>query len=440
MTRDFESDDFGINRRTLLKGAATASAIGLVGVPAFSGNVVADHVDGHPGSEFPLYGIDHFSATNKLVQIDSADLVPGSGPITVASTALSENVDVNTLAAHPDGTLYSTDLNTNQAFSIDPDTGAVSHFGSSNSVLGGIAGSAIVMDGSSARWFGITHAGASPASTLFEIDLTDGSTTEKGELHTYVEDVPVPVVATHLGMGVNFLTNELWGVIGDPNDDTSSSVFKVVDAETGEVELTDQDALTGGRSVGAALGPCASVMYVVRKGNEFFGYDVDSNQEYSYGSLAYPEGNLDFDSLAVPYGFECEECVVCESGDLLAKYEFECVETDEELGECVDWDFLPEGETVSNISFASYESKDGEAYEPMSATFETEYCELYAVVKSGQEFEVQTLDGSDGSVTVETANDEKYAISFVQFFCTEQAAIDAGNAFPSNGKGKGKGA
>jgi hypothetical protein len=38
---------------------------------------------------------------------------------------------------------------------------------------------------------------------------------------------------------------------------------------------------------------------------------------------------------------------------------------------------------------------------------------------------------SEGEFTVRTANDEKYAISFVAFFCTEQAAQDFVHDFPS---------
>ena len=72
----------------------------------------------------------------------------------------------------------------------------------------------------------------------------------------------------------------------------------------------------------------------------------------------------------------------------------------------------------------------------MTVDFATDYCELYVLVKSGQEFEVQSFEDIDGGITVETANDGKYAISFVQFFCTEQAALDARDAFPSKGKGR----
>jgi hypothetical protein len=129
----------------------------------------------------------------------------------------------------------------------------------------------------------------------------------------------------------------------------------------------------------------------------------------------------------------CDECPPCESNDLLAKYEYE-YEVDEETGEVLVDTFEPEFETES-FSFLSYEGEEGE---PMSATFTTDYCSVWAVVKSGQEFEVQGFVDNDGTFTVGTANDEKYAISFVAFYCSEEAAQAAADAFPSNG-GRGRG-
>lgn len=129
----------------------------------------------------------------------------------------------------------------------------------------------------------------------------------------------------------------------------------------------------------------------------------------------------------------CDECVPCESDDLLAKYEYE-YGVDEETGEVLVDTFEPEFET-ENFSFVSYEGEQGE---PMSATFTTDYCSVWAVVKSGQEFEVQGFVDNDGTITVDTANDEKYAISFVAFFCNENAAEEFAESFPSRGRGGGR--
>ena len=134
----------------------------------------------------------------------------------------------------------------------------------------------------------------------------------------------------------------------------------------------------------------------------------------------------------------CEECVDCSVDGQLAKYEFACVETDPDTGECLAYDFVPEGDADDNVAYTpgSFESKEGEAFEPMTATFDTEYCDLYALVKSGRELDVQSIEGNDGSVTVETANGGKFAISFVAFYCTEDAAVEAMEAFPSRGAGR----
>jgi hypothetical protein len=133
----------------------------------------------------------------------------------------------------------------------------------------------------------------------------------------------------------------------------------------------------------------------------------------------------------------CDECADCSVDGRLAKYEFACVETDPDTGACLAYDFVPEGATDDGVAYAagSFTSKAGEAYEPMTVTFDTAYCDLYALVKSGQEFEVQSFEGTDGSVTVETANDDRFAISFVAFYCTEEAADEALASFPSRGRG-----
>jgi hypothetical protein len=135
----------------------------------------------------------------------------------------------------------------------------------------------------------------------------------------------------------------------------------------------------------------------------------------------------------------CEPtCEDCETDGRLAKYEFDCVDTDEE-GDCVAYDFVLEGGDGSLVSYepGSFESKDGESFEPVSATFGTEYCTLYAVVKAGREIEVQEVTAGNGSVTV--AYVAPYAISFVEFYCTEAEAQAAADAFPGGKGGRGKG-
>lgn len=75
-------------------------------------------------------------------------------------------------------------------------------------------------------------------------------------------------------------------------------------------------------------------------------------------------------------------------------------------------------------------SKHGEEDEPISVTFDTDYCTLWAVVKTGHDLDVQELAVEDAKVTV-TAPD-RFAINFVEFYCTEDAAQDAAENFPAN--------
>jgi len=133
-----------------------------------------------------------------------------------------------------------------------------------------------------------------------------------------------------------------------------------------------------------------------------------------------------------------DECLPCESNDLLAKYEFACVETDPETGDCLAYDFVVETGDDSLVSYepGSFESKDGEAFEPVSATFDTEYCSLWAVVKAGRGLEIQELVAEGGEVTATYL--DPHAISFVAFYCNEGAAQAAADAFPSNGGGRGR--
>jgi hypothetical protein len=235
----------------------------------------------------------------------------------------------------------------------------------------------------------------------------------------------------NVGMGVNFLTDELWSVFGAQSSGDKSDVVRV--SKDGTVETIGDGVLTDGRLVGAAFGPCANVLYVVRNGSELYGYDVSDNAEEVYGTMYYEaEGEryeVGVDNLAVPYGYTCYECEPCDEDGLLAKYEF----VEGEDGE--PGDFYLEKGSSDNVSYTpgDYANKEGETDEPTSATFGTEYCTVYAVVKTGQILDVQELNVEEGEVTAEAP--DKYAISFVAFFCTEEAADEFAADFPSNNNG-----
>lgn len=131
----------------------------------------------------------------------------------------------------------------------------------------------------------------------------------------------------------------------------------------------------------------------------------------------------------------CEEtCDPCEL-DGMVKYEYEVEYEDDEV---VFDGFVLDGEYDGGITYVSDEDKDGSMYDPMSATFNLGgLCDVWAVVKAGQEFAVtQVAANNDGNVTVDYV--APYAISFVAFFCTQEAADEYAENFPSRGRGGGR--
>lgn len=129
----------------------------------------------------------------------------------------------------------------------------------------------------------------------------------------------------------------------------------------------------------------------------------------------------------------CDECVLDES----VKYEY-VVEYDDEGNVTFDG-FVLDGEYDGGITYVSDEDKAGSMYDPMSATFNLGgLCDVWAVVKAGQEFAVtQVTADDDGNVTVDYV--APYAISFVAFFCTEADAQAYVDGFASGGRGGGRG-
>jgi hypothetical protein len=154
--------------------------------------------------------------------------------------------------------------------------------------------------------------------------------------------------------------------------------------------------------------------------------------------LSFGEGfdpNVAFDTLC----FVEEECAFCDEEGLLAKYEFACVEVDPDDEEgCVAYDFVLDGDANENISYTAGNFRADEDGEPSSMTVGTGYCSVWTVTKAGQDFLVAELTAEDGDVTV-TNEGSDHAISFVAFFCTEEAAVAFAENFPSNGKGGGNG-
>jgi hypothetical protein len=161
------------------------------------------------------------------------------------------------------------------------------------------------------------------------------------------------------------------------------------------------------------LGDVAGTVPVVLAGTYF-----NENRSKDLGSF---DGVTRFDPA------DC--CVECRSGEeLIVKYEWE------------GGKFVVEEGRDDNVSLVSVElDEDGE---PVKACFSTTYCDLVAVVKAANEYEVTEAD--DGEVCV-TAID-RYAISNVQFFCEEPDDYTVGNSGKreekdsngNNGNGRGR--
>lgn len=457
---------YRLNRRDVLKSAALAGAVGAFGLPAVGGSVAAAETT----TDFLLYAVEHNNQGNaagdeggqsdrpdRLLVIDSTDLSDGDLNTMIevdyfdlevrdADGKLLQDAKLNTatLAAgyradtsspvvlygiHRAGAAEAGgSASDSQAFMITvPDSGptaTVQLFGAQSAQLADIWASAIDMNGD---WYGLDQS----ENALYQISLDSGTEGEAAEVGALLEDEQA-VNPINIGMGVNFLTDELWSVFG-AKDSGKSDVVRV--GKDGTVETIGADVLTDGRLVGAAFGPCANVLYVVRNGSELYGYDVSDNSEEVYGTLYYDDGEgpveVGVDNLAVPYGYTCYECEPCDVDGLLAKYEF----VEGEDGE--DGDFELEkgrGDYVSYTEgdYVNKGDEDGEEEnEPISATFGTEFCNVYAVVKAGKDLTVQGLAVEEGEVTVTAPG--KYAISFVAFFCAEQAANEFAQKFPSKG-------
>ncbi|MEF8867813.1 MAG: hypothetical protein V5A60_12945 [Haloarculaceae archaeon] len=142
------------------------------------------------------------------------------------------------------------------------------------------------------------------------------------------------------------------------------------------------------------------------------------------GTYYNPDRSKDLGSLdgrAVFDPTECSTCLPCESADdLLVKYEW-----DEEEGE-----FFVEKGGDDGITLESIEL-DGDG-EPERACFRTTYCDLDAVVKASNEYEVTPVTDSEFCVD----GIDRHAISNVRFYCEAPEDLSVGNGGRSDERGK----
>lgn len=419
-----------IARRDVLKTVGLGIGLSAVGTTWMSRPVRA--ATGSVGEV--LYLVDNpnpFGGSTSVLY--SVELVNGSAPV-ANLTKLGELADTeftyvsSHIACTPDGsTIYA--VNEGQAFGPGIRLGAWDVDSGTFSDVGPISG----VDGN-AR---LTQAAISPDGKLYLIDVVND---KLYEIQDYASN---PSASSGLDVTVPL---EGGDIVFD-NEGTlycyslAPNKLLVIDPATGEVTeqlgeglqsftgLAIRDAgeglLVGSRNKSSSPNPNSVIELDPADGSvdTVYAMKLDGND------FAHTFGDMSVGPLA-------PVCVECTEDGLLAKYEYACVETDPETGECVAYDFVFEKGDDNLVSYAgSYEEMDGEAFEPESATFETEFCSVWQVVKAGQEFVVQELT-ADGGVVTATNGDSKYAISFVAFFCTEGAATHFAESFPSNGRGR----
>lgn len=373
-------DGWGIDRRGVLRGAAAAGAIGVFGLPAVSGSAAA-------------------ATSSMTVRSGTSTQVVGyrAGDESGTFPTATPNEPADLTWVHPSWSGTSHDF--------DTDTRWIWHCDESSSTDQTVAD---VYDSTSTDptyYVKEPRAGdVAEFKTTFNIpgapSAGDLYITADNGYEVWINGTPVGSRGVFDVDGTDWEDSDLTNQYIDPQADTWDTV------ETFNVA----SLLTTGSNTLTVFG---------------------GNAQYSTDSPTVNPGGVIYE-----LDIEYETCTEC-SGDLLEKYEFACTEMDDD--ECVAWDFVLESGDDPDISYTpgSFTSKEGEDYEPMAATFETSYCDLYVLVKSGQDLEVQSFEDIDGSFTVETANDGKYAISFVAIYCDEQDALDAHDAWESRGGGPG---
>jgi hypothetical protein len=418
MNEDNFEQGWEMNRRNVLRTVGVMGAVGTFGLPAFSGSVAASsHVT---ETIYLSHSVDSENVT-KLFSVD-LDSTPGEAVLTEVTSVTGNFQNVDAIAATSDGeTVMFVDRNTAHLGEYDvsgdsfTDRGAISGLPTLTVLAAyGLDGNLYVASNNTNKLYTVDDSVSPPVAN--EIGTITGATVNGADI----------VVDSTGTMFLHTNNNDTLYTVDYQNPVNGNVAATVVGQDDGS-SLTGLAVRAAGTGdlVGSSRTDDAIVVLDKSNGSRTATFDMTLNgNAYSYTNGDMATGTIIDET--------CDECT---SEDLLAKYEFACVE--EVDGECVDYDFVFEkgDDTLVTYEPGSFMSKDDEAFEPVSATFGTDYCTVYAVVKAGQELAVQELVADDGEVTAEYV--APYAISFVAFYCTEAAAQAAADAFPSKGKGKG---
>lgn len=259
---------------------------------------------------------------------------------------------------------------------------------------------------------GVLYVASNTSNALYSIDV-DSSPPAATELVTISGATVNGADIAFDSNGTLFLHSNNDDTLHTVNDDSGSPDYGVATAVGTDEGTSFTGLAVRGAGTGDLVGSSRALdaLVVVDKTNgqrgAEFAMRLDGNP------FDHRNGDLSVGQLIDE---ECEDRVLDEA----VKYEFE------------DGDFVLEGEGDDGISYmpGPFTSKDDEEDEPMSVTIEADYCTLWAVVKAGRGLDVQELVTEDGEVTAMAP--DKFAISFVEFYCTEEEATEAAESFPSN--------
>ncbi|MDZ7687930.1 MAG: twin-arginine translocation signal domain-containing protein [Halobacteriales archaeon] len=406
----------GISRRDVLKGTAFATGALTFGVP-----LTSSYARAAPIATETIYLVDtgtQSSATD-LFTVD-LDTTPGEAILTLIETFGSPFQKVDAIAASPDGeTVVLIDRNTKHLGEYDVSTGTFVDRG----IISGLPNVTVL---AAYGLNGVLYAASNSNNKLYSIDGVGGGVSpQANEVGTItgatVNGADIVVDST----GTMFLHTN--------NNDTLYTVDYLNPDGSGNIATTVVGTDSGSSLTGLAVRDAGQGDLVgsSRADNAIIVLDKTNGTRTSQSNMTLDGDPYDYSNGDMATGTVVDEgCVECTTEGLLAKYEFSCVEEVE--GECVEYDFVFEKGDASAVTYdaGSYESKPGEAFEPVSATFGTDVCGVYAVVKAGPELEVQELITRDGQVTVEYI--EPYAISYVEFYCDEEEAEEAADKFCIN--------
>jgi hypothetical protein len=405
---DRESDGLaGVSRRNILKSTALATgALGL-GLPLTSGYSRAA-----PVVTETIYLVDTGtqSAATDLFTVD-LDSTPGEAVLTLQDTFGSPFNKVDAIAATPDGEkVVLIDRNTRHLGEYDVDTGTFTDRG----VISGLP-SVIVLAAYGRN--GKLYAASNNTNKLYTIDGVGGGVSPQANEVGTIEDVTV--------QGADIVVDSFGTMFLHTNDDDTLYTVDYQNPVGGNISTTAVGTDAGSSLTGLAVRDAGQGDLVgsSRADDAIVFLDKTDGTRTSQSDMTLDGDPYTYSNGDMATGTVVEEgCEECTTDELLAKYEFACVEEVE--GDCVAYDFVFEkgDEELVTYEAGSYESKPGEDFEPTSATFGTEFCGVYAVVKAGPNTEEQDLITRDGEVTVEYI--EPHAISFVEFYCAEEDIED----------------